>query len=183
MIVRKVLSQRTLAHSLGSIIGANRASGMNYIIGDSDEVIGIETTAEDYEIFYPRRNYIAHTNHYLSKKLKTQDANRKAIKVNTHRAHTFIRYLRTQGIIENYMEAGKIGRKHLFHLERDHQDHPFGICCHSYQYCESAGVEGKTLAGMVFNPAGGEIFITSNNPCEMDYERIAIDDSRKSTFL
>lgn len=70
-MIHKALSQATLAGAVNAITGAPRCSGHNYYLaGPAGEIVDIETTAADYEVIQPAGATYAHTNHYLTERLR-----------------------------------------------------------------------------------------------------------------
>jgi isopenicillin-N N-acyltransferase-like protein len=70
-MIHKALSQSTLAGAVNAITGAPRCSGHNYyLVGPAGEIVDIEATAADYEVIQPAGAVYAHTNHYLTERLR-----------------------------------------------------------------------------------------------------------------
>ena len=64
-VVRSVLEQRTLAEAARFIRAVPHASPQNYILGDREQVIDLEVSANTIAEFRPRPNRVYHSNHPL----------------------------------------------------------------------------------------------------------------------
>lgn len=64
------MEQERIGDALGIPLNIKRVSGLNFIIGDKEEVFDLEIAAIDYNLIYPSSGYIAHSNHYMSDRLK-----------------------------------------------------------------------------------------------------------------
>ena len=73
VVARKVLNESRLADAIGTIVGMTRASGFNYTLGTSNDVVGVETTATEADFIYARGGFLFHANHYLTERLKPRD--------------------------------------------------------------------------------------------------------------
>lgn len=70
-MIHKALSQAHLAGAINAITRTYRCSGHNYYLADSDGgMVDVETTAVDYEVIQPAGAVYAHTNHYLTPRLR-----------------------------------------------------------------------------------------------------------------
>lgn len=163
-IVRQLLTQRRLGDAIGTIIGADRASGVNYLLADPVQVIDIETTANEFEVLYPTDGYIRHTNHYVSDFLKPLGAELALITADPSFAHTYTRYARIGQLIANCKSGRAVEICHLLRMARDHENHPFSICMHAFEL--SPQFEGKTIATIILDPALKELSLALGNPCE-----------------
>jgi isopenicillin-N N-acyltransferase like protein len=70
-MIHKALSQSSLAGAVNAITGADRCSGHNYYLaGPNGEIVDIEATAAESEVIQPAGATYAHTNHYLTDRLR-----------------------------------------------------------------------------------------------------------------
>lgn len=73
-MIHKALAQPHLAGAINAISRAFRCSGHNYYMADGDgAMVDVETTAADYEVIQPAGAVYAHTNHYLSPRLRERE--------------------------------------------------------------------------------------------------------------
>jgi len=157
-IIRRLLFSSNIGESIDSIVGAQRSSGMNYMLASKcGAVISIESSAIEYVVSNSFNQPITHANHYLQDRLIPQEA--RSI---VDRGHSIYRQYRTEYLlnkIENY------DMENLFKILRDHQNHPIGICRHD----EPEDTCGKTIASMVFLPRQQRAYFTAGNPCESEF--------------
>ena len=167
MIIREFLSQSIFSLAIGSIVAAERASSMNYLVASKHEIIDIETTADQCAFIYPTEGGIFHTNNYVSELLKSEDAMPRFVQLDRAKANTYVRYAHLKRLFESLTKSGKAGVNQLFEISRDHEDYPMGICHHSYTRWPEG--TGRTIAAIIIRPEAGEILITNGPPCEHNF--------------
>lgn len=156
-VVRHVLDQTKIGDAIGSILGAKRASGINYMLAEKNgEIYSIETTAKDYDIIYGFKGFICHANHYITEKLKPFD------KTTVLTYNSTVRFSRMQRLIQS-----KLGQIRLGDLEtflKDHVNHPLSICRHEDPSLEE-NIVGKTISSFVFDTLNFVAHFSLGNPC------------------
>jgi len=158
-ILRKALEQTNIPDAIGAIVGAHRASGIFYLIADnSGEIIGVETTATDYDILYAMEDYLGHANHYVHPRLLPYDAPNRWLK-----ADTYVRWSRINKLLQR--RCGQIGLDDLQAFTRDHVGY---ICHHPEPGCSELDSEG-TNAGLIMDLKSLKLWLALGNPCENEY--------------
>jgi isopenicillin-N N-acyltransferase-like protein len=173
MIIREFLGQSSFSLAVGSIVAADRASGMNYLVCNKHEIIDIEATATQSALLYPTEGGIFHTNNYVSEVLITEDAMPRLIQLDRAKANTYVRYAHLKRLFKNITSSGKAGINQLVEISRDHEDYPMGICHHSYTRWPEG--TGRTVAAIIMRPEAGEMIITNGPPCEHDFITYSLD--------
>jgi len=166
VVVREVLQQTTIGDAIGAIIRANRAQSLNFLIADENgEIYDIEAMPKNLDHFYSNK-YMAHSNHFLSKKLDFErDVIVSAI------PDTIIRYNRMNRLLSE--KCGAIDLKALMEFTKDHVNYPYSICRH-----KSPGASPEeamvTFDSFIFVPAKKEMWIARGNPCQNEFTRYVL---------
>jgi isopenicillin-N N-acyltransferase-like protein len=154
LLVRKILSARTVGEAIDAAILQHRASNYNQVITDKNgEIYSIEGSATDYEPIYALDGYLVHTNHYTSAWMRRFEYDPQRI------TSSLVRYNRGRRLMKNH--AGKITVDKLMELLSDHVNHPRSICRHG------SGV--KTTFSIVINLNTLVMYLAKGNPCEVKY--------------
>jgi isopenicillin-N N-acyltransferase like protein len=158
-IIRRLLSSSSIGEAIDSILGAQRSSGMNYIIAHkSGAVISIETSATDYSVLNTHKEPHSHANHYLHDRLIPQEA-----RSLVDRGHSIFRQYRMEHLLKGIEDYGA---EKLFEILSDHENNPIGICRHD----KPEDTCGKTIASMIFSPKNQKAYLAYGSPCESEYE-------------
>lgn len=165
-IMRKLLQQVRIGDALGSVLQAKRATGLNFIIGDQDEVFEIETTPTRYTVIYPEEGYVTHSNHYVSPSLKTYEQLVPLV------PDTLIRNNRAKRLIRD--RYGEINLEDLKNIMKDHENYHLSICRHGEE-----GNEIITLASVIQMPAELKAWVVNGNPCQEAFEEFHVSDQRR----
>jgi isopenicillin-N N-acyltransferase-like protein len=154
LLVRKILSARTIVEAIEAAVLQPRASNYNQVISDaSGEIYSIEGSATDYEPLYADDGYHVHTNHYTSLPMRHFEADREWI------ASSIVRYNRGRRLMKN--QLGQITVDSLTEMLSDHVGHPRSICRHG------SGV--KTTFSVVIDLSTLTMHLAWGNPCEEEY--------------
>jgi isopenicillin-N N-acyltransferase-like protein len=154
LLVRKILSARTIGEAIDAAILEQRASNYNQVITDKNgEIYSIEGSATDYEPIYALEGYLVHTNHYTSAWMRRFEYDPQRI------TSSLVRYNRGRRLMKNH--AGKITIEKLMEFLSDHVNHPRSICRHG------SGV--KTTFSIVINLSNLVMYLAKGNPCEVAY--------------
>jgi isopenicillin-N N-acyltransferase-like protein len=166
VVCREVLQQATIGDALGAIIRANRAQSLNFLVADENgEIYDIEATPKDIDYFYSDK-YMAHSNHFLSKKLGF-----KRDIIVSAMPDTIIRYNRMNRLLRE--KCGTIDLKALMEFTKDHVNYPYSICRHK-SHGASPEQAIVTLDSFIFVPAKKEMWIARGNPCQNEFIRYAL---------
>lgn len=167
VIVRQVLAGSQLADALTPAVMPPRAGGAYFLIADPDgNVLGLETTAQRYQAFYPEGNALGHTNHYLTDWLKEHEYLRAGSIGGSLARYTALRRF--------FHERGDgLTRQALMALTRNHTSYPRSICAHGME-SEPAESRSRTVAALVQVPAERLLYATRGCPCEGEYAPVSL---------
>ena len=154
LLVRKILSAKTIVEAIDAAVLQPRASNYNQVISDSNgEIYSIEGSATDYEPLYAEDGYHVHTNHYTSPPMRHFEANRQWI------SSSIVRYNRGRRLLKGNL--GKITVQTMMEALSDHVGHPRSICRH--------GNGVKTTFSVVIDLSSLTMYLAWGNPCEEEY--------------
>lgn len=168
-LVRKALEQKTAVEASQVIIKARRATGMNYIIGDTGgRIIDLETTAVQHDFLNVSGCFFAHSNHCLSYKIRQYQYK----ELND----SILRLAQAEKKLE--MENGLITVETFVELTKDHVGYPRSICHHP----DAKLVEFqrmKTISAVIVDLSRYEMLATMGNPCQNDFISYSLEKNRK----
>jgi isopenicillin-N N-acyltransferase-like protein len=154
LVVRAILSSRSLVEAMDHCLLPQRASSYNNVIADgSGEVYSMEGSATDCEPLYIESNILAHTNHYISPAMRKYEADRNSIGNSVYRYNRAIRLLQ-----EHY---GELTPALLQKLLADHAGYPTSICKH--------GLETVTVFSIIIQLEQLRAWIGRGRACETSY--------------
>ena len=154
LLVRKILSAKTIVEAIDAAVLQPRASNYNQVISDANgEIYSIEGSATDYEPLYAEDGYHVHTNHYTSLPMRHFEADRQWI------SSSIVRYNRGRRMMKN--QLGQITVESLQEMLSDHVGNPRSICRHG------SGV--KTTFSVVIDLSTLTMYLAWGNPCEEEY--------------
>ncbi|MEM2960098.1 MAG: C45 family peptidase [Candidatus Bathyarchaeia archaeon] len=164
IVLRGMLNSENLGDSIEVVSHIPIAGAGNCMIGDAKgEIIDIEITPEDFDILYPSKGILVHTNHFLSQRLFVHDIGKRIF------SDTFIRYHRMIKLLKD--KFGKIDLKFIKKVLQDHYNYPNSICRH-----EDLRKDQKerlcTVISVIMDLRKKNLWITSGPPCENDYIRL-----------
>ncbi|MFN2159530.1 MAG: C45 family autoproteolytic acyltransferase/hydrolase [Anaerolineales bacterium] len=154
LVVRAILGSMNLNDALGHCLLPQRASSYNNVIADKNgEVYCMEGSASDCEAIYIEKNFLAHSNHYLSPLMRRFEANPGSIGNSIMRYNRAVRLLR-----ENY---GKLTPELFKQLLADHAGYPASICKH--------GLETVTVFSIIIHLEELRAWISRGRACQAEY--------------
>lgn len=162
VVVRKALQQTTLSDLCGAIMVAQRACGMNYVIGSPFAAVNLETSALKYSLKYIQEGIFGHANHYEAPELIELEA------LADWLPDTLIR----SGRMVQLLKAG-FGKLDLDALENvmcDHANYPNSICRHT-----DSPRGYKTVSTIICKPVDRLMLVTDGNPCENQFQGFSIE--------
>lgn len=165
-VVRKALEQERIGNALHAIANAKRASGLFYLLGDKHgEIIGLETSATDYDVFYPENDILTHTNNYVSPRMQEYALSKKFA------GDTIFRLERSKSLMNR--KHPQITVTDMQDMMRDHENCPNAICRHSNSQASELA-RSKTIAALITNPALQTMWIAPGNPCTVEFTEITL---------
>ncbi len=154
-IIRRILESVRIGDAIDAVVAKPRASGMNYVICDENgEIYDLETTAEEYEVICPFDGPMAHSNHYLTDRLKPFERRQW-----DQRGQSILRWGRATRLLKS---CDKRNADALKNMLSDRVNAPMGICRHNEIHNGEAC--GQTIAGIVLDPPGRKAWFTKGPP-------------------
>jgi isopenicillin-N N-acyltransferase-like protein len=162
LVFRGVLNARTLNGAITAVSTARIACPGNFLVAHGNgEAIDIEATPEDFDVLYPQKGLLCHTNHFLSKRfLSIKDTGKVMF------PDTFIRLGRANKLLNSY--SPQIGIKDLQYVFRDHSNYPNSICRH--ENCQDDhSTRMATIFSVIMNLDRQQMYVSFGPPCESAY--------------
>jgi len=161
IVSRAVLGAKTISEAIRRTIIPLRAAGYNHLIAhESGEMYNVEVSAHNFDILYSTEGYLAHTNNYLSQKMKALEDHSDEL------IHTRIRYFRALHLL------GKTKQHSIETLEeilKDHVNFPDSICNHSFIDKKPMDRE-KTITSLIIDLTSRTMKLAWGNPCLNQYQ-------------
>ena len=159
-IIRRILESVRIGDAIDAVIVKPRASGMNYVICDENgEIYDLETTAREYEVLCPFDGPMAHSNHYLTDRLKPFERRQW-----DQRGQSILRWGRATRLLKS---CDKRNADALKNMLSDRVNTPVGICRHNEIHNGEAC--GQTIAGIVLDPPGRKAWYTKGPTGENEW--------------
>ena len=159
-IIRRILESVRIGDAIDAVVAKPRASGMNYVICDENgEIYDLETTAEEYEVICPFDGPMAHSNHYLTDRLKPFERRQW-----DQRGQSILRWGRATRLLKS---CDKRNADTLKNMLSDRVNAPMGICRHNEIHNGEAC--GQTIAGIVLDLPGRKAWFTKGPPGENEW--------------
>jgi isopenicillin-N N-acyltransferase-like protein len=165
-VSRAVLGASQLSEAIRQALMRWRAAGYNHLIADHNgELYNVEVSARHFATMYGMEGYLAHTNHYLTQRMKpvehkTEDLIGSRVRVN--RATRLLRNTKQHSV------------ETLKTILSDHVNFPNSICSHT----EPGGKpldRQKTIASLIFDLTALEMHVCWGNPCTGTYHTYRLE--------
>lgn len=155
----RVMRQKNIHDAMGLLKQAARGLGYYHLADADGQMYGIEATHNDFEIIYPERDLLLHSNHYITDRFRQNDTAPVIQPDSYHRLDTITRLAN-----QHY---GHINPEISMEILSNHDHHPTSICRHD----ASSQMPSVTLASFIAVPGEGAIYVAAGNPCEYKYVR------------
>lgn len=166
--VRSLLNSDTLPQCLSILMNNIGPNSANIMIGHRDgEVIDAECTPNDVYFIYPTTGILAHSNHFLSQKLRVIDSGKNLLPDTVIRSERAWRLLDRNSV--NNIENMKS-------ILKDHFGFPEAICRHANPKMDTYA-QWVTLTSLVYNLKKGEFYYTSGEPCQSKYKKLSFKEN------
>lgn len=156
----KVMRQKNIHDAIGLLKKVARGFGYYHLADGGGTMLGIESVHNDFEMIYPGKDLLLHSNHYITERFKNSDIAPVYIPDSYHRLDRI-----TTLMNQHY---GRINPEIAMDIMADHDNHPHSICSH---IDINSQFPSSTLASFVMVPEEGAIYIAAGNPCEYEYIR------------
>lgn len=159
----RVMREENIYDAMDLLKQTARGLGYYHLADINGQMLGIESVHNDFEIIYPEKDILLHSNHYLTERFKEEDT---ALQLQPDSYHRLNR-------IRSFMDQnyGQINVDVLMEFLTDHDCYPNSICRHMDT---TEPISSATLASFIMVPEEGAIYIAAGNPCEYDYVRYAL---------
>lgn len=165
-VSRKVLAMKRLADAIRAVLMRQRAAGYNHLIVDrSGEMYNIEVSARRFATIYGIDGYLAHTNNYLTQRMKQVEDKTEDLIGARVRVNRSIRLLR--GKRPHSPETLKA-------ILSDHMNHPNSICSHT-DPSDPPLDRQKTIASLVMDLSDLKMEVCWGSPCESSYHTYRLE--------
>ncbi len=159
-IIRRILQSVRIGDAIDAVVAKPRASGMNYVLCDENgEIYNLETTAKEYEVICPFDGPMAHSNHYLTNRLKPFERRQW-----DQRGQSILRWGRATRLLKS---RDQLQADTLKNILSDRVNAPMGICRHNEMHNGVAC--GQTIAGIVLDPPGRNAWFTKGPTGENEW--------------
>lgn len=161
VINQKILQQKNLADVLGVIYTPKKSGSWNYLMASSEgDIVDVEGHRDDFSVLYPERDFIVHTNNFLTDRLKSTDL------VCTTLPDSYLRVNRMTRLIEKHY--GELSVDLMKTFLADHNDYPDSICRH-IDTEDLPETHLFTRASIISVPKEQKMYISNGNPCENEF--------------
>ncbi|SKC66234.1 C45 family autoproteolytic acyltransferase/hydolase [Maledivibacter halophilus] len=156
----KVMREKNINDAMGILKQVASGLGYYHLADRNGHICGIESIHNDFQLLYPERDMLLHSNHYITKRFERVDTAPQL------QPDSYNRLDRMHSLMnESY---GNINIEKIMKILSDHDDYPNSICRH---IDPSAEISSETLASFIMVPEEGNIYISVGNPCESNYVR------------
>ena len=173
LFTRQTLSKRTIGEVIDLYTKSKRASPLNVMVGNSDgEIYDFELAPKDLDYFYTGDGVFAHTNNFLSEKMKGQET----VKESIFYPDTIVRVNRMSKLLHD--KEGHIKLEDVQGFLSDHVNRPRSICRHPDPTIPQDRWEDQweTTASVVMELKGSKMWIAPGNPCMNEYHQYRLTD-------
>ena len=165
-VSRAVLGASRLSEAIRGALMRWRAAGYNHLIaGRSGELYNVEVSARRFATIYGMDGYLAHTNHYLTQRMKQFEDKTEDLISSRVRANRALRLLRT---------TEKHSVETLKTILKDHINYPNSICSHTEPEDNPLDRQ-KTIASLIMDLTASEMHVCWGNPCTGAYHTYRLE--------
>lgn len=166
----RVMRQNNIHDAMDLFKKVARGLGYYHLADASGNLIGIESTCNDYEVIQPVDDLMFHSNHYLTERFQADDLmdvlDEMGMLPPALVGESQKRYVRMRDLM--YKDYGRITPQTAMAVLADHEEnYPFSICRHD----DSSPYPSVTQASFVMVPAEGTIYVACEHPCQHEYVR------------
>lgn len=153
-----------MSDAIQKINAQPNACAANYLLAAKcGEALDVEKSPVDFEVFYPERGMLVHTNHFLCDRMKPADTSR-------FMAHdTFLRYGLARKMLED--KKGVVTADNVKEILAVHKDYPDSICRHEDEL-DPDGLRMCTVFSIVMDMTILKMELLRGNPCENKYREV-----------
>jgi isopenicillin-N N-acyltransferase-like protein len=165
-VSRAVLAARTISEAITAALASHRAAGYNHVlVHSSGEAYNIEVSARQFSMMYAQGGMVAHTNHYLSRRMARLEND------SQHLIGSRVRYFRVQRLMRR---SHRHNVESLQSILRDHVNYPNSICSHEV-IDENPLDRQKTVCSLIIDLNEKQIHAAWGVPCQNEYFTYRLD--------
>ena len=169
ILIREALCRKTLSEAVSYLEETPRCIPNNFLLAHREEGICNVELFPDVALKSSRGEVAVHANHILDSGKRAHDVKLVHKEIET----TFLRHEALEELCEK--TRGLIDPEKAKSFFSDHSRGWGSVCVHPHVRPHTRARINKTLAAMVFYPAGGEIHIAFGNACETPYSTFHFD--------
>lgn len=156
----RVMREKNIHDAMDILKQVARGLGYYHLADINGDMLGIESIHNDFELLYPERDMMLHSNHYLTERFKGEDTAPQLQPDSYHRLD------RIRSLVDQHF--GHINIEIIKKILVDHDQNPYSICRH---IDPKVPISSTTLASFIMVPEERAIYIAAGNPCEYEYVR------------
>lgn len=156
----RVMREKSIHNAMDILKQVAHGLGYYHLADTNGYMLGIESIHNDFELLYPERDMMLHSNHYITERFKKEDTAQQLQPDSYHRLD------RIHSLMDQHY--GHINTEIVKKILADHDENPYSICRH---IDSKVPISSKTLASFIMVPGEGTIYIAAGNPCEYEYVR------------
>lgn len=156
----KALRQKNIGDALGVFCEAARGVEYHVLASGEGDVIGIESTPDDFSVLQPQDDILVHSNHYLTERFEKGDW------VYGLLPDTYLRVHRLRRLMD--LHRGSLSVGVMMELMADHNNYPNSICRHIDEDKPQAS-HLETVASVIMVPEDRIIYLSYGQPCRYEY--------------
>jgi isopenicillin-N N-acyltransferase-like protein len=166
-VSRAVLAARTPAEAIRAALNRRRAAGYNHLIVHvSGEMYNVEVSAEDFDVIYGLDGMLAHTNNYLSRRMRAIEKDSEELIASRVRHNRAARLMRSQ--------RGKLSLKSFQSILSDHVNYPQSICNHIDEN-DPPLERQQTIASILMDLTTQSMYVAWGPPCQSEYHSYKLE--------
>lgn len=154
----RVMREKRIYDAMAILKQVARGLGYYHLADMNGQMSGIESIHNDFEILYPERDMLLHSNHYITERFKAVDTAPQL------QPDSYYRLDRIRSLMNQHY--GQLNVEIIMEILADHDHQPNSICRHVDQ---RDPISSMTLASFIMLPSEGVIYIAAGNPCGYEY--------------
>jgi isopenicillin-N N-acyltransferase like protein len=165
-VSRAVLAARSMSDAIAAALASHRAAGYNHVLAHaSGEAYNIEVSARHFSMMYAQGGILAHTNHYLSRRMARLEND------SQHLIGSRVRYYRALRLLRR---SHRHNAESFQQILRDHMNFPNSICSHEV-IDDNPLDRQKTICSMVMDLTEKQMHVAWGAPCQNEYFTYRLD--------
>jgi len=164
IILRQILESLNLGDAVEVVDKAKIAAAANYLIASGEgEGVDIEASPLNYHVLIRDKNYMTHTNHFISPLLANFDLGKSLF------PDTFVRLSRANSLMREESQVSTFSK--LQTIFKDHMNYPDAICRHE-DTNDPQSKRMETIFSLIMDLKKQHMYISRGQPCINEYHKI-----------